>query len=84
MTFFLAYEKECATLRDMALRDAISVRFDEVTKARLDALSEQTGLSSADLVRRAVEEFLDRVEHNGHITIPISRLAKATTRTPRS
>ena len=60
----------------MALRDAISVRFDDVTKARLDALASHTGLSSADLVRRATEEFLDRVEADGHITIPVNIAAE--------
>ena len=67
---------QCATLQYMALGDAISVRLDDVTKARLNALADHTGLSAADLVRRAAEEFLDRVEEEGRITIPLRMVAE--------
>jgi len=73
--FFVVPVLVCATLHYMALRDAISVRFDDVTKARLDALALHTGLSAADLVRRATEEFLARVESDGKITIPVKMVA---------
>lgn len=57
----------------MSLKAAVSVRFDPAIDQRLRTLSEETGISAADLVRRATQEYLDKIESAGAITIKISR-----------
>ncbi len=39
---------------------------------RLAHISRRTGLPSGNLVRRAVEEYLDHIESAGNISIPIA------------
>ena len=56
----------------MSFKAAVSVRFDADMDARLKSLSEQSGISAADLVRRATEEYLTRIEQQGAINIPIT------------
>jgi hypothetical protein len=53
----------------MALRAYVPVRLSQATRARLEAIAAQSGLSVSDLVRRATEEFLDEIEAKGEITI---------------
>jgi len=46
-----------------------SVRFDDDTDARLVNLSQECGLSKADLIRRATVEYLERALREGEINI---------------
>ena len=50
---------QCATLRAMK---RVAMFFSESQRQRLRALSEKTGLSVFELVRRAVDEFLERMK----------------------
>lgn len=61
----------CATTHYMSLNKSVSVRFDDNTEDRLDALASKTGLSKADLVRRAAVSYLDTAEKTGEITLAL-------------
>ena len=56
----------------MKLKNSISVRFSEDTKERLEIISGQCGLSVADLVRKATEEYINQIKRQGGITFPIN------------
>ena len=60
----------------MNLNAPVSVRFDAETTARLEVISDASGLSKADLVRRAVEEFLAQVERTGEMTIRVRMVSE--------
>jgi len=49
----------------------VSVRFSEPVSIRLETISAQTGIGKAEIIRRATEEYLQRVQAAGHITIPL-------------
>lgn len=51
--------------------DSISIRLDADTRRRLDSISSGSGLTVAELVRRATDEFLNEVEKTGQLMIPI-------------
>lgn len=48
-----------------------SVRFDDVLDADLERISRESGLSKADLVRRAVQEWLEKISREGRVTIEL-------------
>ena len=48
-----------------------SVRFDDDLDGRLDKISRESGLSKADLVRRAVQEWVQKVCDDGKLTIEL-------------
>lgn len=52
---------QCATLRSMK---RVAMFFSESQRQRLRALSGKTGLSVSELVRRAVDEFLERMKND--------------------
>lgn len=60
----------------MALKRQIPVRFNEATLARLESIAQRSGLTASDLIRRAVEEWLDHVEASGEIHIPLQLAEK--------
>ena len=65
----------------MSLKAAIPVRFSESTRDRLQAVSDKSGLSFSDLVRRATESYLEKIEREGSVNIemkesPINYKAK--------
>lgn len=53
----------------MAFKDATQVRLTPELDSRLTAVAARSGLRKSDLIRRAIEEFLDRVESDGQIMI---------------
>ena len=55
----------------MALNEAIPVRFSSEITARLKAVSDRSGVAVAHLIRMATEDFLNRVEQSGRITIDV-------------
>lgn len=55
----------------MTLRDSVSVRLSGEIRERLDQLSQQCGLSCADLIRRATEDYLMKIAKDGFINIPV-------------
>lgn len=68
----------------MALNASIPVRFSQELADRLKAVSEITGISEAYLVRRSVEEMLDRVERNGEIVLPTRKSGQLPTQTEQA
>jgi predicted DNA-binding protein len=56
----------------MALNEAIPVRFSSDLTVRLKAVSDRSGVAVAHLIRMATEDFLNRVEQSGRITIDVS------------
>jgi hypothetical protein len=55
----------------MSLAAGISVRFDAQTRATLDALAAKSGLSVADLIRRATIGCTRRWEQEGRIELSL-------------
>jgi predicted DNA-binding protein len=53
----------------MSLETCIGVRFLPETKGRLRQISQASGLTVGDLIRRATEEWLDEAESTGRISI---------------
>lgn len=49
----------------------ISVRVDAALKARIEEVSEQTGIDEATLVRNCLEAICDHVDRTGRLTSPI-------------
>jgi hypothetical protein len=49
----------------------VSVRFSDHISSRLEEISGQTGIGKAEIIRRATEEYLTRVQAAGQITIPL-------------
>lgn len=66
----------------MALSAAVQVRFPEATETRLDAVARRSGLAKSDLIRRAVDEFLDEVERTGSVSFPVRQDAVQTKAVP--
>ena len=62
----------------MALNNPITVRLEEEIRHRLEDAAARSGLKSADLIRMAVSEWLDRVEAAGHVHIPLNLADKPT------
>jgi predicted DNA-binding protein len=56
----------------MALNEAIPVRFSSDITVRLKTVSDRSGVAVAHLIRMATEDFLNRVEQSGRITIDVS------------
>jgi len=54
-------------MRDMTLKSAVSIRFEEDISLRLRRVADRTGLTPADLVRRGTLELLDRTEQEGKL-----------------
>jgi predicted DNA-binding protein len=53
----------------MALTDAVAVRFNQSQKDRLSRVALASGMSEAELIRRATDKYLDEAEKSGSITI---------------
>jgi len=58
----------------MSLKASVSIRFSPEIHERLNRIAQATGLKSADIVRRATEEFMDECEAAGHLIMPLNRL----------
>lgn len=56
----------------MALKTSVPVRFGEAQQARLRAVSERTGIGMSALIRMATERFLDEVEAEGEVVVPLN------------
>lgn len=56
----------------MPFRESVSVRLSDGMRARLEIISAQAGLRLTDLIRRAVEEYLQRIAAEKAITLPIN------------
>ena len=65
-------------MQRMSLRSSTNVRLPDDLKSRLERVAKKSGLKAADLIRMAVEDYCDRVEGEGQITISLagSRPAK--------
>ena len=55
----------------MNLRNSISIRFSEEIRKDLEKIADETSLTSADLVRLAVQEYIRNVRTTGNINIPL-------------
>lgn len=51
--------------------DSISIRFDDRTKADLQAIADQSHLTAADLVRRAVDDLIAKVRAEGRMAFEV-------------
>lgn len=60
----------------MAMRNSVSVRFPKDISDQLDEVSRQSGLTAADLVRIATNEYLQNVRKTGSINIPVNVVAE--------
>ena len=58
-------------MRDMNLQASIPVRIDADVRKQLDILSDQCGLTVSNLIRMAIDEFVQRIKDDGAISIPI-------------
>lgn len=47
----------------------VSVRLDGLTTDRLDHINKYLGVGRAELIRRAIEDFIRGVEKDGNVTI---------------
>jgi len=56
----------------MALNSSVPVRFNDVQDARLHAIAERTGLGVSTLIRIATERYLDQIERDGELAIPLA------------
>lgn len=66
----------------MALDSAITVRLANSEKERLAALADQAGLKPADLIRRAIGDFLLHAEQTGEINLSLADSPKMPSRSP--
>ena len=64
----------CATMCDKMLTSSVSIRFSPDVRGRLESVSERSGLEESDLIRRAVEEFLERVEKEGSVSFALKEI----------
>lgn len=53
----------------VALNNATQVRIPPQMERRLKSVSDRTGLPKSDLIRRAIEDYLDQVETQGCVDI---------------
>ena len=67
----MLFEVHCSTFETMKKNDRVSYRLSDETKARLDALSESTGVPTAQLARQALDEYLDKIEREGVVTFKL-------------
>ncbi len=64
----------------MSLNTAIPVRFSDQTQKRLKSVSEKSGLGISKLVRMATEDYLDKIESSGCISILVGEGESKTIR----
>jgi hypothetical protein len=62
----------------------ISVRVDQVLKARIEAVVEKTGIDETVLVRNCIEALCASVEKTGELTFPIKITTCKTKEHPSS
>jgi len=62
-------------MRYMGLNTSIAVRFDPYERKLLEQISTQTGLSVSDLVRRAARDYVERVQREGQVSLPVALVA---------
>lgn len=55
----------------MGLNNSINVRLDPETRERLDHISEASGIKTSVLIRRAVDEYCERVERTGQLVFTV-------------
>lgn len=67
----------------MNLSAAVPVRLAPQMAARLRDVSKKTGIPVAALIRRATESYLDAVDRDGSINIPLRETPPAYRATPR-
>jgi predicted DNA-binding protein len=61
----------------MGLRAGMSVRFSAELSGRLERVADRAGLAKSDLIRIALEEYLDKVEREGVVQIYTGNITKA-------
>lgn len=49
----------------MAMKNGITVRLDETTRARLDDIAERAGVKPSMLMRRAIMDYVAEAERTG-------------------
>ncbi len=64
----------------MALNTSVPVRFDKTQTERLRAISDQSRIPVSQLIRMAVDKFLDKSENSGQVEIPLGRDGATTGR----
>lgn len=66
MADFLRY------MPSMALNSGINVRLDPHVRARLDKIAEKSGIKASVLIRHAIDEYCERIEKSGQLTIAVN------------
>lgn len=67
----------------MSYEEKFSMRLDPKTKADLDAVSASFQLSSGDLARRAIREYLEIVKQRGTLELKDGTPARPSTNPPK-
>lgn len=71
-TIFWTFFNRWVTLATVKAKEPrVSVRVDAALKARIEAVSTQTGIDEATLVRNCLEAICDHVDKTGRLTFPI-------------
>jgi len=82
-TIFLHFFGGCSTTRYVSFKTGMSVRLSPELRQRLERVASCSGLKAADLIRMAVEQYCNKVEEAGELTIKIVAEKPATSR-PRN
>lgn len=61
----------CATMRSMNLGSSIGVRLDPELRRKLEEINNATGISMGNLIRSALESYVNRVISEGKVVIPL-------------
>ncbi len=55
----------------VSMNKGTTVRLPDTLRTRLDRVSRASGFKASDLIRRAVEDYCEKVEKTGAINVPM-------------
>jgi predicted DNA-binding protein len=70
---FFAFFSACATMRTMTLGASIGVRLDPALRKQLQEISDGTGISAGNIIRMALETYVNKVETDGAVTVQLRK-----------
>ena len=64
----------------VSLESGMNVRLTPELRARLSSVAARSGLKASDLIRMAVEQYCEKVEHAGSLTVNLASDSPTSTK----
>jgi len=75
--YFFTVEVALQTRYTLDMKKAsVSIRFDDEIEEQLTEIANSSGIKKAAIVRQATIDYIQKIKHDGYMTIPITREAR--------